>query len=205
MSIPKPTDSITKIVLIGDSVVGKTCILKQFCDNDFDPDVPNTIGVDFRFQTIKIKGKTTQLQIWDTAGQEVFRSITHNYYRNADGVIVVYDITNENSFKCVEEWFDNLAEKAPQKAKRMLMGNKKDLAFKRVVNEKSGRKLANQYGALFFEVSAKSGENIFDAFQTLATEILKDHQVVEEKPQTVPVSTPKKKKTKKQNSQGCCG
>ncbi|KAJ5074180.1 ras and ef-hand domain-containing protein [Anaeramoeba ignava] len=204
MSEIDPSTLIIKIVLVGDSLVGKTCILKQFCDHEFDPELGATIGVDFRFHTIQIQNKQIQLQIWDTAGQEVFRSITHNYYRNADAVMVVFDITNENSFKGLDEWFKNISEKAPKYAKKMLMANKKDLISQRFLSEDEAKKFAKNFDCLYCEVSAKTGENIYEAFQTLTSETLKDYVLQKQKNQTVTVQSAKSPKTKKSTSQGCC-
>eukprot|EP01156_Anaeramoeba_ignava_P007170 Anaeramoba_ignava/a350888_27.p1 GENE.a350888_27~~a350888_27.p1 ORF type:complete len:201 (-),score=64.48 a350888_27:171-773(-) len=197
-------DYLFKIVIIGSANVGKTSLMIRYVDDNFTVSKQTTIGIDFKTKDIEIDGKIVRLQIWDTAGQEVFRSITHNYYRNADAVMVVFDITNENSFKGLDEWFKNISEKAPKYAKKMLMANKKDLISQRFLSEDEAKKFAKNFDCLYCEVSAKTGENIYEAFQTLTSETLKDYVLQKQKNQTVTVQSAKSPKTKKSTSQGCC-
>ena len=116
-----------KLVLIGDSGVGKSCLLLRFADDSFTDSYISTIGVDFRFRTVTIDMKTVKLQIWDTAGQERFRTITSAYYRGAHGIIMVYDVTNYESFEHVEEWLNEVNRHASESTLKLLVGNKADL------------------------------------------------------------------------------
>merc|ERR1719242_3009091 len=127
-------DYLFKLVLIGDSGVGKSCLLLRFADDAFTESYISTIGVDFRFRTVKIDKKTVKLQIWDTAGQERFRTITSAYYRGADGIIMVYDVTNYESFDHVEEWLSEVDRYANEGTAKLLVGNKADLVEEKQVS-----------------------------------------------------------------------
>ncbi|KAJ5068583.1 ras and ef-hand domain-containing protein [Anaeramoeba ignava] len=166
-------DSAFKLLIIGNSDVGKSCILLRFCDGEFVQNPGTTIGVDFRFSSIELDGEEAKLQIWDTAGQERFRTITSTYYRNADGVMVVYDVTNQSSFDQVKNWFREISSNAPQNVATILVGNKIDLESQRSISTKQGSNLANSLHSPFIEVSAKSGENILEAFRLAAKETKK--------------------------------
>jgi len=117
-------DYLFKILLIGDSNVGKSSLLTRFSDDKFSEDIINTVGVDFKFKTLDIEGKKIKLQIWDTAGQERFRTVTSSYYRGAHGIIIVYDITNADSFKSVTAWIKDAEEGAPPDLEKSIVGNK---------------------------------------------------------------------------------
>lgn len=151
-----------KILLIGDSSVGKSAILNSYCGEEFKVNFMPTIGIDFKVKTIKKKGENIKLQIWDTAGQERFRAITASYYRGASGVIVVYDVTDSDSFRNAQTWLENVYE-----IPKILVGNKSDLGQYRRITGDQGEQLAAKYGAPFYETSAKTGENIQKAFDTL--------------------------------------
>lgn len=124
-------------MLIGDTGVGKSCLLLRFADDSFTENYISTIGVDFRFRTVKVDKKTVKLQIWDTAGQERFRTITSAYYRGADGIIMVYDVTSEESFNHINDWFIEVNRYAAENTCKLLVGNKIDLADKLVPTEKA--------------------------------------------------------------------
>ena len=126
----KSPDFLFKLVLIGDTGVGKSCILLRFADDAFTESYISTIGVDFRFRTIKVENKTVKLQIWDTAGQERFRTITSAYYRGADGIIMVYDVTNAESFGHVNDWLNEVNRYASESTCKLLVGNKNDMENK---------------------------------------------------------------------------
>ena len=126
----KSPDFLFKLVLIGDTGVGKSCILLRFADDAFTESYISTIGVDFRFRTIKVENKTVKLQIWDTAGQERFRTITSAYYRGADGIIMVYDVTNAESFGHVNDWLKEVNRYASESTCKLLVGNKNDMENK---------------------------------------------------------------------------
>ncbi|KAJ5068119.1 ras and ef-hand domain-containing protein [Anaeramoeba ignava] len=167
------SSSILKVLIIGNSLVGKSCILLRFCDNEFVEDIGTTIGVDFRFASLTIQEEPVKLQIWDTAGQERFRTITSTYYRNADAIMIVYDITDKDSFAQVKNWFREISNNAPSNVTTILVGNKIDLENKRVISSDEGKSLAKSLRSPFIEVSAKMGDNIETAFSALTVEALK--------------------------------
>jgi len=166
-------DYLFKLVLIGDSGVGKSCLLLRFADDNFTDSYISTIGVDFRFRTITIDKKTVKLQIWDTAGQERFRTITSAYYRGADGIIMVYDVTNQESFDHVEEWLSEVDRYANENTSKLLVGNKADLVDEKVVSEDTAQKFAEKLSIPFLETSAKTATNVDAAFLTMAKELIK--------------------------------
>ncbi len=127
MSTNQEYDYLFKLLLIGDSGVGKSCILLRFADDTYTESFISTIGVDFKIRTIEVEGKVIKLQIWDTAGQERFRTITSSYYRGAHGIIMVYDITETESFKNVSNWNNEIAKYASEGVRKLLVGNKCDL------------------------------------------------------------------------------
>ncbi|CAH8465352.1 unnamed protein product [Schistosoma turkestanicum] len=167
----KQYDYLFKLLLIGDSAVGKTSLLLQFADNQFNHTFIATIGIDFKVRTIELGGKRIKLQIWDTAGQERFRTITTAYYRGAMGIMLVYDITNRRSFSNITTWMNNISQHANPKVSKMLLGNKCDFDHFREVKKDDGEALANAYGIPFMETSAKTNINVQDAFMTLTRNI----------------------------------
>lgn len=167
----KTYDYLFKLLLIGDSGVGKTCVLFRFSEDQFNSTFISTIGIDFKIRTIELEGKKVKLQIWDTAGQERFRTITTAYYRGAMGIMLVYDITNMKSFDNIKNWIRNIEEHASGDVEKMILGNKCDMEEKRVVSQEKGQMLALEYGIKFLETSAKAGDNIEKAFFTMARDI----------------------------------
>ncbi|KFD58301.1 hypothetical protein M513_01064 [Trichuris suis] len=167
----KQYDLLFKLLLIGDSGVGKTCILYRFCDDAFNTTFISTIGIDFKIKTIELKGKKIKLQIWDTAGQERFHTITTSYYRGAMGIILVYDITNPKSFDNIAKWLRNINDHANEDVERMLLGNKCDMEEKRMVSKERGEQIALEHRIRFLETSAKDKTNIDKAFYDLAEAI----------------------------------
>eukprot|EP00386_Alphamonas_edax_P009693 GDKI01031778.1.p1 GENE.GDKI01031778.1~~GDKI01031778.1.p1 ORF type:complete len:209 (-),score=67.19 GDKI01031778.1:30-656(-) len=161
-------DHLFKIVLIGDSGVGKSCLLLRFADDQFTDSYITTIGVDFRFRTINVDGHVIKLQIWDTAGQERFRTITPAYYRSAMGVILVYDITKRETFDNIKFWMKNLEEYADRSVQKIIIGNKCDLESERAVSKQEGEELAAYHSVPFFETSAKGNINVPAAFHNIA-------------------------------------
>ncbi|XP_048581173.1 ras-related protein Rab-10 isoform X2 [Nematostella vectensis] len=141
----KKSDLFFKLLLIGDSGVGKTCIIFRFADNTFNPSFISTIGIDFKIKTLELGGKKIKLQIWDTAGQERFHTITTAYYRGAMGIMLVYDVTNEKSFSNISKWLKKIDDHANEDVKRMLVGNKCDMDDKRVISKTKGEQLASSY------------------------------------------------------------
>ncbi|ETN84184.1 Ras family protein, partial [Necator americanus] len=165
------SDYLFKLLLIGDSGVGKSCLLLRFADDTYTESYISTIGVDFKIRTIELDGKTIKLQIWDTAGQERFRTITSSYYRGAHGIIVVYDITDQESFNNVKQWLQEIDRYACENVNKLLVGNKCDLTAKRAVETQAAKDYADQLGIPFLETSAKSSTNVEQAFLTMASEI----------------------------------
>jgi len=157
-------DYVFKIVVIGDSAVGKSQLLSRFSKNEFRADNRATVGVEFQTKTILVDKKLVKAQIWDTAGQERYRSITTAYYRGALGALIVYDITKADSFEHVPRWLDELRAHADPNAVIMLAGNKCDLDETRAVSSESGRELAEKEGLLFLETSALDATNVEKAF-----------------------------------------
>lgn len=167
----KSYDYLFKLLLIGDSGVGKTSILFKFSEDTFSPAFISTIGIDFKIRTIEVDGKKIKLQVWDTAGQERFRTITTAYYRGAMGIMLVYDVSNTRSFENISNWIRNIEMHATQDVELMILGNKCDIADKRQVTKERGEQLALQHSIKFMETSAKANINIEEAFVTLARDI----------------------------------
>ena len=162
-------ESVYKVLLLGDTNVGKTCFLFKYTDNTFHENHIATIGLDYRVKKIKLKnGKEISLQIWDTAGQDRFRAITKNYYKGAHGIVLIYDITNNQTFENVSKWVNQIHEEVSLNVVIFLAGNKLDLEEKREISYEIGEKLAKELGCTFFEASAKTGVNIDEIFNELA-------------------------------------
>lgn len=160
-----------KYIVIGDTGVGKSCMLLQFTDSRFQPVHDLTIGVEFGAKLLQIEGKQIKLQIWDTAGQESFQSITRSYYRDAAGALLVYDITRRDTFNHLTRWLEQARQNGNPNTTIMLVGNKCDLEDRRVVSTQEGAKFASDNGLLFVETSAKTASNITAAFVTTAETI----------------------------------
>ncbi|KAI1229992.1 hypothetical protein IHE44_0010710 [Lamprotornis superbus] len=175
----KAYDHLFKLLLIGDSGVGKTCLVIRFAEDNFSSTYISTIGIDFKIRTVDIDGKKIKLQVWDTAGQERFKTITTAYYRGAvgvpappdprspQGIVLVYDITDEKSFENIQNWMKSIKEvggeilgNASAGVERLLLGNKCDMEGRRKVQRDAAEKLAKEHGIRFFETSAKSSENV---------------------------------------------
>jgi len=169
-------DYLFKLVLIGDSGVGKSCLLLRFADDNFTDSYISTIGVDFRFRTITIDKKTVKLQIWDTAGQERFRTITSAYYRGADGIIMVYDVTSADSFEHVEEWLSEVDRYANENTSKLLVGNKADMTEEKQVEADVAQRFADKLNIPFLETSAKTATNVDAAFLTMAKELIRTRE-----------------------------
>lgn len=164
-------DYLFKLLLIGDSGVGKSCLLLRFADDTYTESYISTIGVDFKIRTIELEGKTVKLQIWDTAGQERFRTITSSYYRGAHGIIVVYDVTDEATFTNVKQWLQEIERYACEGVNKLLVGNKADLTGSKVVDYETAKHFADQLNIPFLETSAKDATNVEQAFLTMAKQI----------------------------------
>ncbi|KAK6481176.1 ras-related protein Rab-15-like [Huso huso] len=172
----KQYDVLFRLLLLGDSGVGKTCLLCRFTDNEFHSSHISTIGVDFKMKTVEVDGIKVRIQIWDTAGQERYQTITKQYYRRAQGIFLVYDITSERSFQHIMKWASDVDEYAPEKVQKILIANKADEEQERQVATEQGIKLANEYGMDFFETSACTNYNIKESFTRLTELVLQAHK-----------------------------
>lgn len=192
-------DYLLKILIIGDSGVGKSSMLLRFADDTFMESYVSTIGIDFKIKTMKISDKIFKFQIWDTAGQDRFRTITTSYYRGAHGIIMAYDITNKTSFINLEKWLQEIKKYAVDEVTTILIGNKCDLGDSREVTKDEGQEFADKLDMTFIETSAKDSANITTAFTVLGNEIRKQFgdKVVNEKLKGLNVET------KKIESVGC--
>lgn len=160
-----------KYIIIGDTGVGKSCLLLQFTDKRFQPVHDLTIGVEFGARMVTIDNKQIKLQIWDTAGQESFRSITRSYYRGAAGALLVYDITRRDTFKHLSVWLEEARQHSQSNMVIMLIGNKNDLEHRRAVSFEEGKAFADANGLIFMETSAKTAFNVEQAFINTAEKI----------------------------------
>ena len=166
-------DYLLKYIIIGDAAVGKSNLLLRYVHGQFKPEYQLTIGVEFGAKNIEISNKIFRIQIWDTAGQESFRSITRAYYKNSVCAMVVYDITSRDSFNNVMSWIEDCKNQSPKTIFMILVGNKCDLEDKRQVSYEEGQDLAEKNELLFFETSAKDGINVEEIFVNSAKEISK--------------------------------
>jgi len=160
-------DYLVKLLIIGDSGVGKSSLLSKFADGKFKHSMNQTVGMDYKMKMFERGGKRMKLQIWDTAGQERYHTITQQYYRNALGIILVYDCNNEDSFANIRKWAAQIKAHGAEDADLMLFGNKADAETKVIATE-AGQALAEEYGIPFMETSAKSGMNVEEAFTAIA-------------------------------------
>lgn len=162
-----------RLIMIGQSTVGKSSILRQFKEGEYFPDISLTVGVDFHAKMIRVDGQPIKLQMWDTAGQDRFRAIVKAYYRNAVGGLLVFDITSRDSFASLEEWHEEVMKYAePHKPVFVLVGNKDDQARQRQVTREEGLQFARSHQMEYIETSAKSGHNVEETFQMLSQRIL---------------------------------
>ncbi len=191
-------DLVYKILLLGDSEVGKSCFLMRYADNVFVDNYITTIGLDYKLKYIQLEsGETIKVQLWDTAGQDRYRTIAKNYYKGSHGILLLYDITKVNSFENIRDWIKDIREEVYEKAIIFLIGNKNDKVDERKVSTEEGSKLAKEYNLPFFEASAKSGENVEEIFKALYKKISEVYiDIQKEKGLNL---TPKGKKRKK-----CC-
>ncbi len=184
-------DIVYKVLLLGDSTVGKTCFLLRYCDKTFQEAHLSTIGLDYRLKSMELDdGKRIKLQIWDTAGQDRFRAITKNYYKGANGIILIYDVTNIETFENVKNWIAQIKEEANSNVIIYLAGNKIDVEEEnKVVKTEDGQKIADELNIKFYETSAKNGINVNEIFEDLVKKIDEVYSKEE-----APKSEPKKNK-----------
>ena len=162
-----------KVVLVGDSFVGKTNIMSKYIKNEFHEDSKATVGVEFGSKQFTVEGHSIKAQIWDTAGQERYKAITSAYYKGAKGAFIVYDITRKQSFESVDKWVNDVSAVADKKITIILIGNKSDLEDQRQVTKEQGEEKANKLELAFLETSAFSGENLDKAFDMMINEVYK--------------------------------
>jgi len=190
-------ETVYKVLLLGDTTVGKTCFLMKYTDKTFQDIHMATIGLDYRLKTMKLKsGKDIKLQIWDTAGQDRFRAITKNYYKGSHGIILIYDVTNLQTFENVKNWVSQIREEAANNVVIYIAANKIDMEAERKVSQKEGESLAQELGFPFMETSAKSGININETFEDLVERIDKVYGNIPQKPN--------KNKLYKAKKRTCC-
>jgi small GTP-binding protein len=199
-------DAVLKIKLAGDSNVGKTSILLRYVEDKFVSDVPSTVGVDYKSRITTIKGKVVKMVLWDTAGQEKYRTLIATYYKGAHGFCFVFDVTDRKSFENVDTWFSEMQQHLndSEGVVKMLIANKIDLEG-RVVSKEEGETVARKHSMLYIETSAKTNKGITDAFTELATQILESNPSVTQ-PHAAQGSTQFLKTTteKQENKAGCC-
>ena len=175
-----------KIVLVGDSSVGKTNLFLRYIKNEFDPQTKATIGVEFGTKIIKINNYNIKIQIWDTAGQERYKSITSAYYKGAQGAFLVYDITNKSSFLNIDKWIRDLKNNGDEKIVLFLIGNKNDLNDDRVIDTNEGKNKAKENKMFFLETSAKNNDNVNKAFDEIINNIFDVYKnLIEEEENTI--------------------
>jgi Ras-related protein Rab-7A len=204
MSIPPMEYRKIKVLILGESSVGKTSILSQFVMREFSPSYRPTIGADYVSRQMEVNGSFFTLQIWDTAGQERFRSLGSSFYRGTEICVFVYDLTHEASFHSVEGWyqlFRHECDPLPANFPFLLLGNKLDDGKQRVVPKEEGEALATQYGFLFYEVSAKSSDNIADAFEAILRRYLESLEPVKEETAQRPLGI---ERTPTEGPKQCC-
>ncbi|XP_006164210.2 ras-related protein Rab-12 [Tupaia chinensis] len=171
---PRPADFKLQVIIIGSRGVGKTSLMERFTDDTFCEACKSTVGVDFKIKTVELRGKKIRLQIWDTAGQELKKSITSAYYRSAKGIILVYDITKKETFDDLPKWMKMIDKYASEDAELLLVGNKLDCETDREITRQQGEKFAQQItGMRFCEASAKDNFNVDEIFLKLVDDILK--------------------------------
>ena len=162
-----------KVVLVGDSFVGKTNIMSKYLKNEFHEDSKATVGVEFGSKQFNVEGHIIKAQIWDTAGQERYKAITSAYYKGAKGAFVVYDITRKSSFDSIDKWINDLTSAADKKLTVVVIGNKSDLEDQRQITKEQGQEKASKLEVAFLETSAFSGENLDKAFEMMINEVYK--------------------------------
>ena len=208
MSNNQEYDYLFKLLLIGNSSVGKSSLLVRFVDDVWEENFVPTIGVDFKLKTLDVNGKKVKLQIWDTAGQERFKNITASYYRGGNGVLVVYDITDRDSFTNLTSWLIEIEKNANKNVFKLLIGNKNDLESERKVTFNEGKEFADSNGMKFIETSAKTADKVYEAFELLTQEIIKNNlnkdKVITNKGTERKIELNKGADLNKKKKEGCC-
>ena len=197
---------IFKVLLLGNSNVGKSSLFLRFVDDIWNDTFVPTIGVDFKIKTFDIDEKKIKMQIWDTAGQERFKNIIASYYRGAHGILLIYDVTDKDSFKNLSNWLIEIEKNASKNVLKVLIGNKTDLEDKRVITYNQGKEFADTYGLKFIETSAKKNLNVNEAFETLGRELMQaseDKRITKQR-QNKKISVAKAQDLNTEKKDGCC-
>ena len=205
----EPQQKTVSILTVGETQVGKTSLILRFIDRVFYYDTKATIGIDYKVKNLNLLNTNVLIKIWDSAGQERFKTVTKQYYKNAEGIMIIYDVTSEDSFSLIEEWFKSIIENKRKGAEVILIGNKKDMV-NRVISAEQGESLAKKFEIKYYETSALSGENVDQVFEELAENILKIKLNTEEE-ESISLSYNSESDGKKKNSekdrdkkQPCC-
>ena len=170
-----------KILLIGDLGVGKSCVILRYVEGDFPGNIMSSIGVDFKTKQIELDEHSIKMQIWDTAGHEKFRTITTSYYKSAQAIIILYDITQKSSFEHIRNWITEIDKFGKQGVLKVIVGNKLDLENNRKISKEDAENLALKYGVKLWEVSAKDNTNIEEMFvDTIKTLLEKNSKIISE-------------------------
>ena len=202
----KEYEFIFKVLLLGNSNVGKSSLFLRFVDDIWNDTFVPTIGVDFKIKTSEIDGKKIKMQIWDTAGQERFKNIIASYYRGAHGILLLYDVTDRESFKNLGNWLIEIEKNANKNILKVLIGNKTDLEEKRIISYNQGKEFADTYGLKYIETSAKKNLNVTEAFETLGREIMvanADKKNTRQK-QNKTIKVTKAEDLNTEKKEGCC-
>ena len=195
MTETETEEPVYKILLLGDSTVGKTCFLLRYTDNTFLDLHMSTIGLDYRLKTMILDNqRIVKVQLWDTAGQDKYRAITRNYYRGAHGIILLYDVTNEKTYDNIKKWITSIKEEISDQICIVLIANKIDNVQERKVNKEKGEKLAETYGIKLFECSAKTGEGVNESVFYLVEKIVESDPDFKNKGKSLKIVNNKKKK-----------
>ena len=197
-----PYDQKIKIMVIGESLVGKTALITKYTKNTFGGAYLTTVGIDFQDKFLNINGKEIKIELWDTAGQERFRNIAKNYFQSSDGFLLVYDLTKKSSFEKLDFWNEQINLNAPKETKYILVENKKGLEDQREVQIEEGEDFAKKNNIKFYETSAKDGTNVIDVFETLAKEIVNDVEQINTRSKRS--SQVLKKKNATEEKKSCC-
>ena len=176
--ISQDYDYLFKVLLLGDTDVGKSSLILRYTEETFNSKLVNSIGVDFKMKKKEIDGKIIKVQIWDTAGHERFRSITYSYYRGANAIIIVFDITDKKSFLSITEWLKQIEKHAKENVFKFLVGNKSDLAEERKVTFEEAKEYADKHDLPYIETSAKEGININELFESSIKSFLSSNKYI---------------------------
>lgn len=195
-------EQLFKILLLGDSGVGKSSIIQRFTRNEFNAQMVSSVGVDFKSKDLIINNKRVKLQVWDTAGHERFRTITTSYYRGAHAIVTVFDLSDRETYEHVEKWLEEINKFAKENVLKFLVGNKSDLTNKRQVSSEEIRALVSRLAVPYFEVSAKTADNLFEFFEEATRVYLSKYDFKKDK-EKAGISLDKNKLGKKKKD-GCC-